>query len=392
MQQRDISRGILAVLFASVLGVLLIACVVGAGVYLWARQEGLSPLTAIRLRISLMRHEDALTSPAGSDPQYRRFEVRPGDTAYTIAANLGAAGLIRDADLFVDYVRYYRLDGELEAGTYFLQQTSTLEQIAYALTDASAASITFGTLPGWRLEEVAQNAVGGNPLLSFSAADFMAVVNPGATIPPAFKARFGIPDLLSDGRPPSLEGFMFPGEYKLPPDATAASLVETLLAAFNSAITDAMIQQAADQGLTLYQAITLASIVQREAVSLDEAPLIASVYLNRLSRGMKLDADPTVQYAIGMRDGRWWPDLTGEADYYALESAQPNPMYNTYLKQDGAPLAELLPPGPICSPGLTAINAVLNPAQTEYLYFRSCDNLRHVFTTSLAEHSAITCP
>ena len=392
MQQRDITRGILTVLFASALGILLIVCVVGAGVYLWARQEGLSPLTAIRLRISLMRNEDALTSPAGGDPQYRRFEVRPGDTAYSIASNLGAAGLITDPDLFVDYVRYYRLDGELEAGTYFLQQTSTLEQIAYALTDASAASITFGTLPGWRLEEVAQNAVGGNPLLNFSAADFMAAVNPGATIPPAFKARFGIPDLLSDGRPPSLEGFMFPGEYKLPPDATATSLVETLLTAFNSAITDAMIQGAADQGLTMYQAITLASIVQREAVALDEAPLIASVYLNRLRRGMKLDADPTVQYAIGMRDGRWWPDLSGEADYYALDSAQPSPMYNTYLKQDGAPLAELLPPGPICSPGLTAINAVLNPAQTEYLYFRSCDNLRHVFTTSLAEHSAITCP
>ncbi|MEW6579139.1 MAG: endolytic transglycosylase MltG [Chloroflexota bacterium] len=392
MQQRDITRGILAVLFTSALGILLIACVVGGGVYLWARQEGLSPLTAIRLRVSLMRHEDALTSPAGSDPQYRRFEVRPGDTAYSIAANLGAAGLITDADLFVDYVRYYRLDGELEAGTYFLQQTSTLEQIAYALTDASAASITFGTLPGWRLEEVAQNAVGGNPLLSFSAADFMAAVSPGAAIPPAFKARFGIPDLLSDGRPPSLEGFMFPGEYKLPPDVSAAGLVETLLAAFNSTITDPMIQGAANQGLTMYQAITLASIVQREAVALDEAPLIASVYLNRLRRGMKLDADPTVQYAIGMRDGRWWPDLSGEADYYALDSAQPNHMYNTYLKQDGAPLAELLPPGPICSPGLTAINAVLNPAQTEYLYFRSCDNLRHVFTTSLAEHSAIICP
>ena len=386
MQQRNITRGVLAVLFASVLGVLLIACVVGAGVYLWARQEGLSPLTAIRLRVSLMRHEDTLTSPAGSDPQYRRFEVRPGDTAYTIAANLGAVGLITDANLFVDYVRYYRLDGALEAGTYFLQQTSTLEQIAYALTDASAASITFGTLPGWRLEEVAQNAVGGNPLLSFGPADFMAVVTPpGAAIPPTFKARFGIPDVLSDGRPPSSEGFMFPGEYKLPPDATAASLVETLLTAFNNAVTDAMIQQAADQGLTMFQATTLASIVQREAVALDEAPLIASVYLNRLRRSMKLDADPTVQYAIGMRDGRWWPDLTGEADYYALNSAQPNHMYNTYLKQDGAPLA-------ICSPGLTAINAVLNPAQTEYLYFRSCDNLRHVFTTSLAEHSAITCP
>jgi len=94
MQQRDITRGILTVLFASALGILLIVCVVGAGVYLWARQEGLSPLTAIRLRISLVRHEDALTAPAGSDPQYRRFEVRPGDTAYSIASNLGAAGLI----------------------------------------------------------------------------------------------------------------------------------------------------------------------------------------------------------------------------------------------------------------------------------------------------------
>jgi UPF0755 protein len=392
MQQRDITRGIFAVIFVSFLGVLLIAGVVGGGLYFWARQEGLDPLTAIRLRVSLMRHESGLTSPAGGDPQYRRFEVRPGDTAYSIASNLSNAGLITDADLFVDYVRYYRLDGSLEAGTYFLQQTSTLEQIAYALTDASAASIAFGTLAGWRLEEVAQNAVGGNPLLSFGPADFMAAAGPGTPIPPAFKERFGIPDLLSDGRPPSLEGFMFPGEYKLPPDVTAAGLVETLLAAFNNAITDRMIQQAADQGLTIYQVVTLASIVQREAVALDEAPLIASVFLNRLGRSMKLDADPTVQYAIGMRDGRWWPDLSGEADYYALESAQPNHMYNTYLKRDGMALAELLPPGPICSPSLAAINAVLNPAQTEYLYFRSCDNLRHVFTMSLAEHSAIACP
>ncbi|GIV80728.1 MAG: aminodeoxychorismate lyase [Anaerolineae bacterium] len=393
MHQRDITRGILALIFTTLLGILLVTCVVGGGLYLWARQEGLNPLTAIRLRVALARHQDVLTSPAGADPQYRRFEVRPGDTAYTIAYNLYDAGLITDPDLFVDYVRYYRLDNDLEAGTYFLQQTRTLEEIAYALTDASSASLTFGTLPGWRLEEVAQNAVGGNPLLSFGPTEFMAVVTPpGATFPPGFKERFGIPDVLSNGQPPSLEGFMFPGEYKLPPDVTPSQLVEAMLTAFNQAITDEMIQRAAQQGLTFYQALTLASIVQREAVAPDEAPVIASVYLNRLRRSMKLDADPTVQYAIGFRDGTWWPRLSGEADYYALGVVQANAAYNTYLKRDGAPLSELLPPGPICSPGLAAINAVLNPAQTEYLYFRSCDDLRHIFTMTLEEHSAVACP
>ena len=352
----------------------------------------MDPLTAIRLRIRLAQNEDALLAPAGTDPQYRQFEVRPGDTAYTIAFNLQAAGLITDADLFVDYVRYHRLDSALEAGTYFLQQTQNIEQIAYALTDASTASITFGTIAGWRLEEVAQNAIDGNPLLGFSGTDFLNVAGPGTRFPPEFKLRLGIPDLLSDGRPPSLEGFVFPGEYRLQPGITAQGLADELLQTFDQAITDTMIQQAADQGLTFYQALTLASIVQREAVVIEEAPLIASVYLNRLRRNMKLDADPTVQYAIGFRDGSWWPNLSGETDYYALDTVQPNYAYNTYLKQDGSPIADLLPPGPICSPGMAAINAVLNPVPTEYLYFRSCDDLTHIFSTSLAEHAAITCP
>jgi UPF0755 protein len=169
-------------------------------------------------------------------------------------------------------------------------------------------------------------------------------------------------------------------------------LRDELLRAFDENITLAMYQQASQQGLTMYQVIILASIVQREAVVTEESPLIASVYLNRLNRNMRLDADPTVQYAIGFRDGRWWPRLTGESDYYALDEAQANWTYNTYLMQDGSPREELLPPGPICSPGLAAINAVLAPAQTEYLYFRSCDDQTHIFSTTLAEHSSVTCP
>jgi UPF0755 protein len=386
---RNTTRAILAVLLVTVLGLSLIACIVGGGLYVWARQEGLNPITAIRLKISLTRGEDTLTSPAGIDPQYRKFEVQPGDAAYTIALNLLAGGLITDADLFVDYVRYHRLDSQLEAGTYFLQQTQTMEQIAYALTDASAASIPFRTLAGWRLEEVAQYAVEENTLLDFSGQDFLAVVGPGAAIPPDFKTRVGIPDMLSNGQPPSLEGFMYPDDYRLNPGVTALELRDALLENYDKNVTPDLYQQAAAQNLTMYQVMILASIVQREAAVTEDMGLIASVYLNRLRLPMRLDADPTVQYAIGSsrEAGNWWPSITWD-DYYGLTGV-PNQSYSTYLN-DG------LPPGPIATPSLAAILAVLNAPRTEYYYFRlGCGgDGRHVFFTlaQQADHANFTCP
>lgn len=381
------SRNLVAVVLVVVLGIVLVACVAGAGLFLWARQEGLNPLKAIQLRISLERHEDELIRPAGADPQFRKFEILPGDTASAIANNLLAQSLITNAGLFVDYVQYYGLDSQLEAGTYFLQQTQTLEEIAYTLTDASAATIPLLTLEGWRIEQIA-DIIDQNPLLDFSGTDFLGVVGPGAAIPPDFKARVGIPDVMSNGQPPSLEGFLFPATYQLKPGITPFELRDEMLAAFNRNVTDAMIQQAADQGLTMYEVVTMASIVERETVAADEAPIIASVYLNRLRLPMRLDADPTVQYAIGStRDGSWWPQIT-QADYYGLAGV-PNQSYSTYLNEG-------LPPGPIASPGLGSVNAVLNPAVTEYFYFRAgCNNDgRHEFFTleQQADHAAFTCP
>ncbi len=392
---RGMLRTVLILLVVVSLGIALVGCVVGVGLYLWAANDtdaSLNPITAIRLKINLARHEDELTSPAGTDDSYREFVVASGDTASTIAVNLFTQGLITDPDLFVDYVQYHGLDGQLEAGTFFLRQTQTMEAIAYALTDASAASIAFRTIAGWRLEELAENVIDTNPLLDFDGQAFLDVVGRGAPIPPDFAARVGIPATLSDGNPPSLEGFMFPGDYKLQPNITPVGLRDRLLEAFNANVTDAMHARAAEMGYSMYEIVTLASIVQREASVIDEASMIASVYLNRLERGMRLDADPTVQYAIGRREGRWWPNLYGESDYYALNDPQPEYAYNTYLDQDGATRSELLPPGPICSPGLAAINAVLYPAQTDYLYFRSCDDQTHIFSTNLADHSAIECP
>ena len=135
------------------------------------------------------------------------------------------------------------------------------------------------------------------------------------------------------------------------------------------------------QGLDIYEGITLASIVEREAVISDERDLIASVFINRLKIGMQLEADPTVQYALGKQiDGSWWKAPLSFDD---LDIDSP---YNTY-RYPG------LPPGPIANPGLESIEAVAFPAQSAYLYFRAaCDGSgRHNFSTTFEEHQQFAC-
>jgi UPF0755 protein len=136
------------------------------------------------------------------------------------------------------------------------------------------------------------------------------------------------------------------------------------------------------QGLTLPQAVTLASIIQKEAVVPDELPIIASVFYNRLHNGMKLDSDPTAQYALGYNPTQktWWKNPLSSSD---LKVDSP---YNTYVIAG-------LPPGPICSPGLAALRAVAFPAQTPYYYFRArCDGSgRHNFATTYAEQINNAC-
>src|SRR5690606_8479876 len=172
----------LGIVLALVLALALVACVAGAGLFLWARQDGLNPIRAIQLRITLAQREDDLNTPAGTSDEYQRFAVNGGDSAYMIASNLLAQQLITDADLFVDYVQYHRLDSQLEAGTFYLRNRQTIPEIARVLPDASAATVPFRTLAGWRIEEIAE-VVDTNPLLEFSGANFLAVVGRGAQIP-----------------------------------------------------------------------------------------------------------------------------------------------------------------------------------------------------------------
>jgi UPF0755 protein len=201
---------------------------------------------------------------------------------------------------------------------------------------------SFRILEGWRIEEIAAT-IDDNPNFTFSGEDFLVVVGPGSQDNSDFPTQVGLPAGAS------LEGFLFPDTYQLPSDITPESLRDLLLQHFTEQIGSRMRLDAAEQGQSLYEVVTLASIIERESIFADEQPLIASVYRNRLKAGIKLDAESTVQYALG-KPGNWWPRLT--ADNYNIASP-----YNTF-RNDG------LPPGPISNPSLSAIVASLYPAQS----------------------------
>src|SRR3990170_1925365 len=185
-------------------------------------------------------------------------------------------------------------------------------------------------------------------------------------------------------RRPRLRNLIFyPDSYIFPREISAGEMVNELVRNSALHLTLDLKNGFEKQGLNVYQAVTLASMVQREAVHEEEQPLIASVYLNRLKIGMKLDADPTVQYAIGYNilQKTWWTNPL------SLLDLQINSPYNTYIYAG-------LPPTPIANPGLSALRAVAFPEETEFYFFRAkCDGSGfHEFAETFDEHLENACP
>lgn len=339
-------------------------------------QQTLGGIEGIVLGAYLRVRQGDLQQPAGDDDTPLDFTVEPGESIASIASRLQQAGLIRDAGLFRNYVRYMGLDAGIQAGHFTLRKTMTIPEIAKALGYAAADELVFRIIEGWRLEQIAE-------AISATLKPAGAQIDPQEFLTLARTGAFDY-DFLQD-RPAgaTLEGFLFPDTYRLDRGTTARALIEKMLANFGARVTPELRQGIAQQGLNLYQGVIIASIVEREAVIPEERPLIASVYLNRLKIGMKLDADPTVQYALGYQKdtGEWWKRPLLLAD---LEMDSP---YNTY-RHPG------LPPGPIANPGLDAIRAVAHPAETDFLYFQAdCDGSgRHRFARTIEEHFANNCP
>ncbi len=326
--------------------------------------------TVIGAYLDLIRNND-LRRPASNDPTPQQFVVNPGESVSQIARNLQAAGLVRDGDLFRLYVRYYDLDVKINAGVFALRPNMNIPQIAQALQRGMAEEVQITIPEGKRLEEVAELL---EQQLGISADEFTRL---------ARRTNYNYPFLKDLPADASLEGFLFPDTYRLPTNPTALDVLLKMLDNYGQRVAPLM-EQADLQGRTPYQALTIASIVEREAVLPAERPLIASVYLNRLKIGMALQADPTTQYALGYQPDQqtWWKrGLTLEDLRYADPAG-----YNTYVNP-------ALPPGPIASPGLSSIQAVLAPAQTEYLYFVANCNQDggHQFSLTFEEHQSKLC-
>ncbi|MBN1579588.1 MAG: endolytic transglycosylase MltG [Anaerolineae bacterium] len=313
------------------------------------------------------RHQDLVT-PAGEDNTPVLFVVEPGETAGGIAARLEEEGLITDAQLFKTYVRFHDLDQNLEAGEHTLNKTMTMEDVAGELLYALQREIQITILPGWRLEEIAE-------MLAQETT-----INPDEFLLVARTGTFNYPFLA--GRPigATLEGYLVADTYRIPAAADATALINRLLELFDTRVTAQMRLDAQAQGLSVHQLVTLASIVEREALLDSERPIVASVYLNRIAEVLPeadgyLRADPTYQYVRG-RDrvtGKWWEGFQVD-DVLKLDDP-----YNTFLYKG-------LPPGPICSPSLESLKAVANPDDTEFLYFYATGDGGHAFAKTYQEH------
>ncbi len=329
---------------------------------------GLSSPDRMLIEAYLKANAEQLEQPAGTDDTPVAFVIEPGETVAQIAERLQQKGLISDAELFRRYVQYYGLDAGIEAGEFTLRQTMTIPEVAQALQQGSRPEQTITIQEGLRLEQVAAAI---EQQTGVPQSEFLTLVTVGwrnAGLAYSFLA-----DLPPDA---TLEGFLFPETYRLPENPTALDVLDRLLTTFEARVTPEVRAAAASRGLNVYQLVTLASIVEREAVLDAERPIIAGVYHNRLQDGWYLDACPTVQYALGAPDN-WWPAFT-------LEQAEVDSPYNTYRHLG-------LPPGPICSPGLASIQATAYPAQTDYYFFLAdCtkNDGSHLFARTAEEHNA----
>ncbi len=332
----------------------------------------LATLENAALGMYLRLNSERLESPAGTHGGSVAFSVEPGETATTIANRLQEQGLISDSQLFRLYMRYAGVDAKLEAGQFALSPSLNMIEIAERLQRARAEESVVTIPEGLRAEEIAELLTAQGALDGERFLELVRAGDPAA-------AGLGAYDFLDD-RPPgtTLEGFLFPDTYRLLVPAEPEDLLARMLDNFDRQVTPEMRQTARAAGRSLHEVVTLASIVEREAVLAEEGPVIADVYLNRMEKGMFLRADPTVQYAMGYQPdrGQWWKTPVQLDEYETVDSP-----YNTYLYPH-------LPPGPICSPGVSAIQAAIYPADTKFLYFMATGDGGHAFAETWEEHEA----
>ena len=330
--------------------------------------SSLSISDRIEYSARLLSYGDLLKTPLDPNGIEQSFFIAPGESVYSIASRLEELSLISDTQAFYDYAVYSGLDLTIQSGMYMLSPAMSIVDIARMLQKFSPTDATLVILPGWRMEEIAAS-------LPTSGLD----ISPDAFL----SAAQTPPQALASISSTTMEGFFLPDSYTLPRSTTVDQLLDAIARNFVLHLTDDLRSGFATQGLDVYQAVTLASLVERESIHEEEQALIASVFINRLNIGMNLGSDPTVQYALGFDqlEQTWWTNPL------SLDDLKVDSPYNTYIILG-------LPPGPIANPSLDALQAVAFPDTSPYYFFQAaCDGSGyHTFAVTFEEHLANGCP
>ena len=318
-------------------------------------------------------YEDYLGPMDRGDEQEVLFEISSGQSLTRVASNLEAAGLIHNRSVFKYYCDFAGMGQKLQIGQYGLKRSMSMTEIANQLTtgDGNPLVRNITLIPGETVEEFAAKLVKSGVLEDSSA--FLSLCRTGT----AFRDYYYIADVLNSPnasqRKYALEGYLAPDTYEVYVTATAEEILRKLLSQTEAVFPAEMQERAEGMGMTMDQALTLASMIEKEAGAGDFAK-VSAVFHNRLKAGMKLESDVTIHYVSGVRkmalEGR---DLTM------------NSPYNTYVNSG-------LPLGPICNPSAAAIHAALYPDETytaeNYLYFcaKNPESGELYFSRTLAEH------
>lgn len=304
--------------------VLLIIIIIFAGILWW--KNGISPVNS-------------------ADKKSEIFVVEKGSGLKEIAGKLETAGLIKNRIIFFLYARINKFEEKIQAGDFRLSPSMSASEIAQ--------NLTHGTLDAWitipegkRATEIAELLKGDIPTYQNSWKSVL-VQN---------------------------EGYLFPDTYLIPKDADIKMIVDQMRNNFDRKYSEIIIN---NSKLTKSQIVILASLIEREAITNAEKPVIAGILINRLGQEMALQVDATIQYAKGQNatNKKWWEPVTLE-EYKSVISD-----YNTYLFTG-------LPPGPISNPGIEALRAAANPADTDYLYYLHDKNRQIRYAKTLGEHNA----
>lgn len=289
---------------------------------------------------------------------YRVIEVKPGMTTADIADLLHEKQLVKHPEIFRLEARFKGLEKKLQAGSYRIDGGLSNSEIVNVLAEGSILYVNFTVPEGYNVIKTAkkleEQGIGSADKFIAAAKDYT---------PYAYMETDDSNVIFK------AEGFIYPATYEIPVGASEAQILEMMVKQFNTEMENAGVLQAvSSQNLNLRDIVNIAAMVELEAVFADEQPKIAGVFLKRLDIGMPIQSDTTIQYLLG-----------AQKEVITFKDTEIQSPYNTYQNMG-------LPPGPIASPSLNAVKAVLNPEETDYLYFVAEKDGHHRFTRTYDEH------